>query len=47
MGYVSIEALAEGIKKAGSTDEQKVAEAMLGMTYRYADRQAHLPRQDA
>jgi len=32
MGYISIEALADAVKKAGSTDEQKVANAMLGLT---------------
>ena len=33
MGYMSIVALAEGIKKAGSTDSDKVAKAMLGLTF--------------
>ena len=33
MGYEAIEALADGITKAGSTDEQKVANAMLGLTF--------------
>ena len=33
MGYQSIEALADGITRAGSTDEQKVAGAMLGLTF--------------
>ena len=32
VGYQSIEALAAGIKKAGSTDSAKVAKAMLGLT---------------
>ena len=32
-GYVSIAAIAVGIRKAGSTDAAKVAAAMLGMTY--------------
>ena len=32
-GYVSIAAIAEGIRKAGSTDAAKVAAAMQGMTY--------------
>ena len=32
VGYQSIEALAAGIKKAGSTDSAKVAQAMLGLT---------------
>jgi len=33
MGYESIVALAEGVKKAGSTDSDKVAKAMLGLTF--------------
>ena len=33
MGYMSIEALADGIKKAGSTDSDKVAKALLGLTF--------------
>jgi branched-chain amino acid transport system substrate-binding protein len=33
MGYASIVALAEGIKKAGSTNSDKVAKAMLGMSF--------------
>ncbi len=33
MGYELIEALADGIKKAGSTNEQKVSEALLGLTF--------------
>jgi len=33
MGYESIVALTEGIKKAGSTDSNKVAAALLGMTF--------------
>jgi len=32
-GYVIIAALAQGIQKAGTTDEAKVASAMAGMTY--------------
>ena len=32
-GYVAIAAIAEGIRKAGSTDAAKVAAAMQGMTY--------------
>ncbi len=32
-GYVSIAAIAEGIRKAGTTDDAKVAAAMQGMTY--------------
>jgi branched-chain amino acid transport system substrate-binding protein len=32
-GYTAIVALAEGIKKAGSTDSDKVAAAMLGMSF--------------
>jgi branched-chain amino acid transport system substrate-binding protein len=32
-GYVSIAAIAEGIRKAGTTDAAKVAAAMQGMTY--------------
>ena len=32
-GYVTIEAIADGIKKAGTTDDEKVAAAMAGMTY--------------
>jgi branched-chain amino acid transport system substrate-binding protein len=33
MGYASILALAEGIKKAGSTNSDKVAKAMLGLSF--------------
>jgi branched-chain amino acid transport system substrate-binding protein len=33
MGYISIEAIVEGIKKAGSTDSDKVAKALLGLTF--------------
>ncbi|HEY3908678.1 MAG TPA: ABC transporter substrate-binding protein [Stellaceae bacterium] len=33
MGYESIEALADAIKKAGSTNEQKVSQALLGLTF--------------
>lgn len=33
MGYVTIAAIAQGVEKAGSTDEAKVAAAMAGMTY--------------
>ncbi|WIM10557.1 ABC transporter substrate-binding protein [Enhydrobacter sp.] len=33
MGYASILALAEGIKKAGSTNSAKVAKAMLGLSF--------------
>jgi len=33
MGYVSIQAIAQGIEKAGTTDDAKVAAAMAGMTY--------------
>jgi branched-chain amino acid transport system substrate-binding protein len=33
MGYASIFALAEGIKKAGSTNSDKVAKAMLGLSF--------------
>jgi branched-chain amino acid transport system substrate-binding protein len=33
VGYQSIEALAEGIKKAGNTKSDDVAKAMLGMTF--------------
>jgi branched-chain amino acid transport system substrate-binding protein len=33
VGYESIVALAEGIKKAGSTNNDKVANALLGMTF--------------
>jgi branched-chain amino acid transport system substrate-binding protein len=33
MGYVSVNALAEGIKKAGSTKSDKVAQALLGLTF--------------
>jgi branched-chain amino acid transport system substrate-binding protein len=33
MGYVTIEAIAEGVTKAGTTDSTKVAAAMAGMTY--------------
>jgi branched-chain amino acid transport system substrate-binding protein len=33
MGYASIVALTEGIKKAGSTNSDKVAKALLGLTF--------------
>jgi len=33
MGYESIVALVDGIKKADSTDSNKVAAALLGMTF--------------
>src|SRR5690348_13952624 len=33
MGYVSIVSLVEGIKKAGSTNSDKVAKALLGLTF--------------
>src|SRR5690349_4757159 len=33
MGYAAIVALAEGIKKAGSTNSDKVAKALLGMSF--------------
>jgi branched-chain amino acid transport system substrate-binding protein len=33
MGYVAIAAIAQGIEKAGTTDDEKVAKAMAGMTY--------------
>jgi len=33
VGYQSIVAIAEGVKKAGSTDSDKVSQAMLGMTF--------------
>jgi branched-chain amino acid transport system substrate-binding protein len=33
MGYASVVALAEGIKKAGSTDSDKVAAALAGLTF--------------
>jgi len=33
MGYMSIVALAEGIKKAGDTDSEKVSKALLGLTF--------------
>jgi branched-chain amino acid transport system substrate-binding protein len=33
MGYASVFALAEGIKKAGSTSSDKVAKAMLGLSF--------------
>jgi ABC-type branched-subunit amino acid transport system substrate-binding protein len=32
-GYVTIEAIAQGIRTAGTTDDAKVAKAMQGMTY--------------
>jgi branched-chain amino acid transport system substrate-binding protein len=32
-GYVTIEAIAQGIKKAGTTNDTKVSQAMAGMTY--------------
>ncbi|HEY1934023.1 MAG TPA: ABC transporter substrate-binding protein [Acetobacteraceae bacterium] len=32
-GYVTIESIADGIKKAGTTDDEKVAKAMAGLTY--------------
>jgi branched-chain amino acid transport system substrate-binding protein len=33
MGYQSIEVLADAIKKAGSTNEEKVSQALLGLTF--------------
>ena len=33
MGYVSVVSLVEGIKKAGSTNSDKVAKALLGLTF--------------
>jgi len=33
MGYMSIVAISEGIKKAGGTDSDKVAKALLGLTF--------------
>ena len=33
VGYEAIVALADGIKKAGSTDSDKVAKALLGLTF--------------
>jgi branched-chain amino acid transport system substrate-binding protein len=33
MGYMAIQAIAEGIKKAGGADSDKVAKAMLGLTF--------------
>jgi branched-chain amino acid transport system substrate-binding protein len=33
VGYQSIAAIAEGIKKAGSTDSEKVSKALLGLTF--------------
>jgi branched-chain amino acid transport system substrate-binding protein len=33
MGYSAVMALAEGIKKAGSTNSEKVAKALLGLTF--------------
>ena len=33
MGYIAMQCLVEGIKKANSTDTDKVAKAMLGMTF--------------
>jgi branched-chain amino acid transport system substrate-binding protein len=33
MGYVAMQALVEGIRKAGSTDEDKVAKAMVDLTF--------------
>ena len=33
MGYISVVALADGIKKAGSTDSDKVSKALLGLTF--------------
>ena len=33
VGYQSIAAIAEGIKKAGSTDSDKVAQALAGLTF--------------
>ena len=33
MGYEGIEALAAGIEKAGGTNEEKVAKALLGLTF--------------
>ena len=47
VGYQTIYALAEGIKKAGNTKSDDVAKALLGMTLRHAGRQADLQRQVA
>ena len=33
MGYMAIQAIAEGVKKAGSTDSDKVSKALLGLTF--------------
>jgi branched-chain amino acid transport system substrate-binding protein len=33
MGYMGVAAIAEGIKKAGSTDSDKVSKALLGLTF--------------
>jgi branched-chain amino acid transport system substrate-binding protein len=33
MGYMGVTAIAEGIKKAGSTDSDKVSKALLGLTF--------------
>jgi branched-chain amino acid transport system substrate-binding protein len=33
MGYMAIEAIVEGIKKAGNTDSDKVANTLLGLTF--------------
>jgi branched-chain amino acid transport system substrate-binding protein len=33
MGYMAVQAIAEGIKKAGGADSDKVAKAMLGLTF--------------
>ena len=46
MGYIPIEALAAAVKKAGSTNEQKVA-ADARPDHRYADRRADISCQDA
>jgi branched-chain amino acid transport system substrate-binding protein len=32
MGYMSVQAIVDGIKKAGGTDSEKVAKALLGLT---------------
>ena len=33
MGYMGVAAIADGIKKAGSTDSDKVSKALLGLTF--------------
>jgi branched-chain amino acid transport system substrate-binding protein len=33
MGYIGVEAIAEAVKKAGSTDSDKVSQALLGLTF--------------